>query len=75
MNLEVSKSTISCAVKRNVNIVREKMNKVPRLLERHKKSGVEFAQTNMNRDWNVVSVLTVNLCCSYQSITASYFLA
>lgn len=55
LQLDVHKTTIWRSLKRNSFITYERMNKAPRLLQRHKDSRLEFARQNMDRDWKLVS--------------------
>lgn len=57
LDLDVSKVTIWRALKRNPHIERQKLNKAPRLLERHKVERRNFGQANMSRDWKKVGLL------------------
>lgn len=55
--VNVSKSTILRTLKRSNYIVKKKMNKVPRLLDRHKKMRLDFGRNNMSTDWKKVSTI------------------
>ena len=55
LGLNVSKMTVWRALKRNSNIVREKMMKAPRLLPRHIAARLDFGRNNMDREWKNVN--------------------
>ena len=55
LQLNVSCMTVCRTLKRNSNIVRQKMQTAPRLQPRHKVGRLEFARTHMNQDWSKVS--------------------
>lgn len=55
-NISAHKSTISRALKRNPNIVRQIMQKAPRLDEHHKASRLVFARVHITQNWNKVLI-------------------
>jgi IS30 family transposase len=57
--VDVSRSTLHRVLKRNTNIVRQKLLSAPRLLERHKAARLEFARANMHRDWHKVDFYSI----------------
>lgn len=55
LDLNVSRETIRQVLVKNPNIKRSKMKRAPNLTQSHKIKRLEFAKTNMNRQWNIVS--------------------
>jgi transposase len=51
LNLDVCRETVRLAIKRNLNIVRAKMMKAPKMNAGHKAARLKFARQNMARDW------------------------
>lgn len=52
--LTVSNSTILRSINRNSNLIRSKMMSAPRLKLQHKNARMNFARSNMNRQWNTI---------------------
>ncbi|KHJ84698.1 putative transposase [Oesophagostomum dentatum] len=51
LSLSVSRTTIWRTIKRNGNIERSVMRRVPRLTDAHRHGRLEFARTNMGTNW------------------------
>lgn len=66
--VNVSKWTIARAIKRNPNLVRAKMAKIPKIKKHHEENRVEFGRRNMQRNWNLVIVMLV-----YCSVLGCFF--
>ena len=54
LNLEVSKSTILRVLQASPNHIHSKLKPAPRLKVSHKLARLEFARSNIGRDWNKV---------------------
>lgn len=59
LNLDVSRETIRKVLHNNPNIKRSKMIKAPNLTNQHKEFRLEFARTNMARQWDNVRCVNV----------------
>lgn len=55
----VSRSTIYRTLRNSEFIQRQKMRQTPRLLQRHKKARLEFAELNMALNWKTVRTLFI----------------
>ncbi|KHJ97280.1 transposase [Oesophagostomum dentatum] len=61
LSLSVSCTTIWRTIKRNENIERGVMRRLPRLTDAHKHRRLEFARTNMGTNWAKVECLLKHL--------------
>ena len=61
LSLSVSRTTIWRTIKRNGNIERGVMRRVPRLTDAHKHRRLEFVRTNIGTNWAKVECLLKHL--------------